>query len=190
MVTLNQFLLPAEAELTDRLKEALADEGVAVQTGGMGKLPMLGWRMMPGAIARQLSSLLDIGLSDILVGGWNQWRALRQHLQKSLKTPGKDVFLQLTEHKIKSNHEPYVALLKNGQEIARLPFTVSVELAIQGAVLRIRDGSIHEVQTGKIKGKGSVKCAGALIIEKELQPITVPGTLRLDGKSATLSLSA
>jgi len=155
-----------------------------VKAGGIGRLPMLGWQMLPGAVARHLAGLLDIGLGDILVGAWNTSHALGQQLEKSAKSPGKDIFLQLAEHKITSKHEPYLALLKDGQEVGRLPFSVSVELVLQGAVLRIRDGAIQEIQTGRIKGKGTVKCGGAILVEKELQPISVPGTLPVELKAS------
>jgi hypothetical protein len=190
MVTLSDFFLAGQADLAGRIKDALAKDGVAVKTGAGGTLPMLGWRMMPKAIAGQLSTLLDIGLPDILIGGWNKAYALRQHLQKSAKTPGKETFLQLAEHKITSNHEPYVALLKNGKEVARLPFSISIELVLQSAVLRILDGEIREIQTGQIKAKGSVKCGGAILIQKDFQPVKVPGTMEVGAKPIELRLSA
>jgi len=185
MVTLSQFFLPAP-DLATRVADALADEGVAVQAGGVGRPPIPGWRMLSGAAARHMADLLDIGLLDILVGAWNKSFALGQQLEKSLKSPGKDIFLQLAEHKITSKHEPYLALLKDGQEIGRLPFSVSVELVLQGAVLRIRDGEIKEIETGRIKGKGSVKCGGATLIDKELQPISVPGALPVGWKPESM----
>jgi hypothetical protein len=177
MVTLSEFLLPPHEALAARLTDALADEGVVVQSGGIGRIPIPGWRMLPGAVARYLAGMLDISLLDVLVGAWNKSHALGQQLEKSRKSPDKDIFLQLAEHKITSKHEPYLALVKDGQEIGRLPFTVSVELALQGAVLRIRDGVVEEVQTGRITGKGTVKCGRAILIEKELQPIVVPGVM-------------
>lgn len=188
MVTLSEFFLAGQTSLTARVGDALAEKGGAAKAGD--SRAMLAWRMMPKAIAGQLSGLLDIGLADILIGGWNKSFALRQQLQKSTNTPGKDLFLQLVEHKIKSTHEPYVTLLKNGQEVARLPFSISLELTLQGAVLRIRDGAVREIQTGQIKGKGSVKLAGATLIEKELEPINVPGTLEVGAEPITLGLSA
>jgi hypothetical protein len=134
--------------------------------------------------------LLDIGFGDILVGAWNKSYALRQQLQKSAKSPEKDFFLELVEHKIKSTHDPYIALLKNGQEIGRLPFSISLELVLQGAVLRIRDGSVREVQTGQLKCKGVVKLAGATLIEKQLSPVNVPGTFEVGAEPISLRLSA
>jgi hypothetical protein len=184
MVTLSQFFLPAP-DLSTRMADALADEGVVVQAGGIGQFSKSGWRLLSGAAARQLAGLLDIGFVDVLVGAWNKSYALGQQLDKSANSPGKDFFLQLAEHKVTSKHEPYLALLKDGQEIGRLPFSVSLELVLQGAVLRIRDGAIQEVETGRIKGKGTVKCGGAILIEKEMQPISVPGTLAVGSMSAS-----
>jgi hypothetical protein len=177
MATMSSLLLPPHEELAQGIKKALADEGIEVTGGGGPSISASALRMMSGAVARQLTGLLDIGLADVLVGGWNKAFAVRQQLEKSLKTPGKDVFLQLGEHKITSEHKPYVALMKDGHELGRLPFSANIEIVLQGAVLRILDGAIKEIQTGRVKGKGTVKCGRFMLVEKEIQPIDIPGTL-------------
>jgi len=187
MVSLSEFFLDGHTDLTGTIRRALAKKDVA---GHAGAAAMLSWRLMPEAIAEQLAVLLNIPLSDILRNAWNKGYALRQELQKSAKTPDKDLFLQLVEHKVTSTHEPYVALLRNGQEVGRLTFSISVELVLQGAVLRLRDGRVREVQAGKIKSKGSVKLYGATLIEKELTTLTVPGTFEVGAEPVTLRLSA
>jgi hypothetical protein len=183
MVTLNELLLPAADDLADRIKDALAQKGVSAK-GDLEKYPMFGWKMMAEALGRRLGELLDIKIIDILVGAWNKSFTLRQQMDKSRATPGKDVFVQLSEHKITSTHVPYIALMKNGQEIKRLRFPVAVEIVLQGAVVRIRDGGIQEVQTGKVKVKGTVKCETVLLAQKELQPIAIPGTFQVAGTPA------
>ncbi len=189
MVTLSQFFLPAP-DLATRMADALADEGVVVQAGGV-KAPHIfggpGWRMLSSTAVQHVAGLLDISFVNVLVGAWNKSFAIGQQIEKSLKSPGKDLFLQLAEHKITSKHEPHLALLKDGQEIGRLQFSLSLELVLQGAVLRIRDGEIKDVETSRIKGKGSLKCAGATLIDKELQPISLPGTLAVGLKVAAPS---
>jgi len=177
MPTISSLLLPPEAELGVRIKKALDDEGLAVSAGGGPSLSMSGLRLMSGTLARHLAGVLDIGLADVLVGAWNKAFAVRQQIEKSAKSPGKELFLQLAEHKITSAHKPYVALMKDGQELGRLPFSVSVEIVLQGAVLRILDGAIQEIQTGRVKGKGIVKCGGAILVEKEIEPVEIPGTI-------------
>lgn len=70
--------------------------------------------------------------------------------------------------------------------MGRLPFSVSLELVLQGAVVRILDGAMQEIQTGKIKGKGTVKCGGAILLDKELPSMDIPGTLHVPAQPAWL----
>lgn len=176
MLTLSDLLLPPEAELAASIVSALDEQGVALASGGGPSFSAATWRLMAGSLAKQLPALLDIGVTDVLVGGWNKWLDVRQQIEKSASSPGKDVFLQLAEHTIKSKHEPYVALMKNGREIGRLSFGVEIELGLQGVVLRILDGTIRDIHTARVKGKGAVKCAGAILVRKELQPHQFAGT--------------
>lgn len=187
MVSLSEFFLDGHTDLTGPIRRALAKKDVAGQAGAAA---LMAWRLMPEAIGEQLATLLNIPLPDILRGAWNKGYALRQELEKSAKTPDKDLFLQLVEHKVTSTHEPYVALIRNGQEVGRLTFTISVELVLQAAVLRIRDGRVREVQTAKIKGKGAVKLYGAILIEKELTTLDVPGVFEVGAEPISLRLSA
>ena len=184
MLPLVDLIMPDEDELTERIKDAMSRKHLAVATGGTETLAAFGLRALSGALARNLKSLLQIDLSDIFVTAWNKSGTLRQHLEKSAHSPGKEIFLQLAEHKIASTHKPHVALMKDGVEIARVEFEAAIELVLQGAVLRLLDGAIQDVQTGRVKGKGSVKCFGAVIAEKEIQPTAIPGTLKISGTRA------
>jgi len=190
MVTLSDLLLPPETELASSIVSALDDQGVALSSGGGPSFSAATWRLMAGSLAKQLPALLDIGVTDVFVGAWNKWLDVRQQMDKSAKSPGKDVFLQLAEHTIKSKHEPYVALMKNGREIGRLPFTVEIELGLQGVVLRILDGTIREIQTARVKGKGAVRCAGAILVRKELQPQQFAGTWQVSSTENVPSMAA
>ena len=184
MLPLVDLLMPDEQELTERIKDALAKRHQAVVVGGTDTFAAFGLRALSGAVGRSLKSMLQIDLSDIFVTAWNKSGTLRQHLEKSAHSPGKEIFLQLAEHKIASTHRPHVSLMKDGAEIARVEFEAVLELVLQGAVLRLLDGAIQDVQTGKVKGKGSVKCFGAVIVEKEIQPTAIPGTLKISGTRA------
>jgi hypothetical protein len=179
MITITSLLLPPQNELAASIKETLDKEGVAVTAGGGPSVSLAALRLMSGALAEKLTKLVDeIGFADILVGAWNKAFAVRQQLEKSAKSPDKELFLQLAEHKISSEHKPYVALMKDGQELGRVPFTISIEFTLQGAVLRLLGGAIKEIQAGRIvKGKGTVKCGRLLLVEKEFQPLQIPGVI-------------
>jgi hypothetical protein len=184
VLPLVDLITPNEEEATERIREAMSRKRLTIATGGTETLAAFGLRAMSGALARNLKPLLQIDLSDIFVAGWNKSGTLRQHLEKSAHSPGKEIFLQLAEHKIVSTHLPHVSLMKDGAEIARVEFEVAVELVLQGAVVRLLDGAIQDVQTGRVKGKGTVKCFGAVIVEKEIQPTAIPGTLKIAGTRA------
>ena len=179
MMSLSQFLLPTPTALADVMADALAKEGIGLQPG----LPGLG--MLPGAVARHLADMLDISMLDVFLGAWTKAYALRKELEKSVSAPGKDFFLQLAEHEIASKHEPYLALLKDGAEIGRLKFSVSLEIVVQAAMLRIRDGAIQEIEAGRVKGKGTVKCGRVKILEKALEPISLPGSIAVGPRAAS-----
>jgi hypothetical protein len=184
VLPLVDLMMPDEEEATERIKEAMSRKHLTIATAGTETLAAFGVRAMSGALAGKLKSLLQIDLSDIFVTAWNKSGTLRQHLEKSAQSPGKEIFLQLAEHKIASTHRPHVSLMKDGVEIAKVDFEVALELVLQGAVLRLLDGAIQDVQTGRVKGKGSVKCFGAVIVEKEIQPKAIPGTLKINGTRA------
>jgi len=179
MITITSLLLPPQSELASAIKKTLDEEGVAVAAGGGPSVSLSALRLMSGALAQQLTGMLNqIGLADIFVSAWNKAFAVRQQLEKSAKSPGKELFLQLAEHKISSAHKPYVALIKDGHELGRVPFSVALEITLQGAVLRLLDGAIKEIQTGKmVKGKGTVKIGPLMLLEKEIQPVQIPGTI-------------
>ena len=82
MVTLSQFFLPAP-DLATRMADALADEGVVVQAGGV-KAPHIfggpGWRMLSSAAVQHIAGLMDISFVNVLVGAWNKSFAVGQQI--------------------------------------------------------------------------------------------------------------
>ena len=57
----------------------------------------------------------------------------------------------------------------------KVPFEASIELVLQGVVLRLRDGAVQDIQTGRVKGKAVLKCFGAVVLRKEIEPTAIPG---------------
>jgi hypothetical protein len=184
VVPLADLLLPSEEVLIDQIKDTMSKRNMTVTTTGTETFAALGLKAMAGALARNLKGLLQVNLSDVFVGAWNKSGSLRQHLEKSARSPGKESFLQLSEHKIASTHRPHVSLMKDGAEIARVEFEATIELVLQGAVMRLLDGAIQDIQTGRVKGKGVVKCFGAVLVEKEIPQTAIPGTIPISGTRA------
>jgi hypothetical protein len=177
-MTLDDFFLPRPPELGERLTLALED-GAALEPLGKTLSPRVVTllKMLSNTVEEHIHGLLQVDLFDVLAGAWNKTREINKELEKSAATPGKDFFAHLAEHRVSSTHEPSLELLVGRKKVARLPFPVSLELVLRGAVLTIRDGAIREVRTGQILGKGVVKCGKAVLMEREFKALEVPGKL-------------
>jgi hypothetical protein len=189
VLPLVDLFMPDDEVVARKLEEALARRDMSLTTEGIGQLPAFGLGAISRALASHLRALFPNDIGQLFTAAWNNSVTLREYLKKSAQSPGKDTFLQLSEHKIESKHRPHVALMKDGVEIARVPFDAAIEIVLQGAVLRLRDGEVQELQTGRVKGKATVKCFGAVIVRKEIDPRTVPGTISLQGTRAAAWLS-
>ena len=176
------LFMPDEEVLAASIKEALAKRHLSLTTGE--SLPAFGVGAISQSLARHVRALFPNDVAQLFLAAWNNSVTLRQYLEKSAQSPGKEMFLQLSEHRIESKHEPHVALMKDGAEIAKVPFEASIELVLQGVVLRLRDGAVQEIQTGRVKGKAVLKCFGALVLRKEIDPTAIPGTIRIEGTRA------
>lgn len=182
MLPLVDLFMPDEEVLAASIKEALAKRHLSLTTGE--SLPAFGVGAISQSLARHVRALFPNDVAQLFLGAWNNSVTLRQYLEKSAQSPGKEMFLQLSEHKIESKHEPHVALMKDGAEIAKVPFEASIELLLQGVVLRLRDGAVQDIQTGRVKGKAVLKCFGAVVLRKEIDPTAIPGTIRIEGTRA------
>jgi hypothetical protein len=188
VLPLVDLFMPDEEVLAASIKEALAKKHLSLTTGA--SLPAVGAGAIAESLAGHVRALFPNDVGQLFLGAWNNSVTLRQYLEKSAQSPGKEIFLQLSEHKIESTHQPYVALMKDGAEIARVPFEASIELLLQGVVLRLRDGAVQDIQTGRVKGKAVLKCFGAVVLRKEIDPTAVPGTIRIQGTRAAEWLQA
>jgi hypothetical protein len=192
-MTLREFFLSPGQDLAKGVAQGIETGGdtAAFGIGGAADVRMLKWPVFSSAVSRHIGELLDVGIPDVLANAWNKSAALREHFEKSRQSPGESFLLPLAEHTIESEHTPSIEVLKNGKPVAKLVFTARVALTVEGAVLRIQNGEIRDIQTGQVRGSGTLKCGGAVLVEKETQAIPLPGRVVLrEDTSAAASASA
>jgi hypothetical protein len=130
-------------------------------------------------ISRKVVDLLDMNLIDLLLGAWNKYQGLKKYLDKEKYPPTQSVLVPLGEHTVRSEHRPYVEVLINDEVVARITFQVALVFTVRGVLLLVQDGRIRSVKTGEIKGKGTVKCEEALLLEQDFRTVSLPGTVDL-----------
>lgn len=137
------------------------------------------WPAAFNEIKKKVGPLLDVGISDIMAAAWNKYRLLCKYLDRDKYPPDKTVMLPLAEHTVKSEHRPAIEIYLNDQLIGKIDFLVTVSLAFEGLILKIRNGRIMEILTGSCTGKGAISCENCLLVERATEPFPLPGSIKL-----------
>ena len=151
----------------------------AVKDAITKEAPDIRWPVAFEEIMRKTGDLLDISLGDIMSRAWNKYRVLTSYLDREKFSPRESFLVPLAEHTIKSDHNPHVDILLGERSIGKIDFDIKVSLTLKGFIVRIQDGKIMEIKTGTCKAKGSITCEDFLIVEKETDSVTLPGTIGL-----------
>lgn len=172
--TLRQFFDVPEKEADegdDRWKafqEKLAEEAKGIK-----------WTAAMPELGSKIGELLDIRIHDILLTAWKKVEAVRKALEDSKQTPDKAVYLDLTEHSLDYETKPFIDVKIKSASVKKLTLNVALNLKIKGFGLKIQNGVIRELQTGKCEGKGNIKFAKMSIAEKKFEPIKFPLSIKI-----------
>jgi hypothetical protein len=172
--TLWDFL---DAEPLSNEKAALLEEGECLTRVAQeleGKVPGMFWSSTRREIDNALHSALSVPISDILAGGWNQYRALAQYRDRSKHPPNEIALVPLKEHTITSSHRPQIEIFLNDRRIGAIEFEVRLALKIEVAILKIQNGKIKEIEAGSCMGRGTLLCGPAILFDMPSRKIQLP----------------
>jgi hypothetical protein len=100
-------------------------------------------------VAAVVAGMLDIGLDDVLLTGWQKLEALRDAGERSLATsPHGEELVELAQHTVSSTHSPHVDLLVNGKRIATIEATIVLSLAVDALVAVVSGGRLTALRSG------------------------------------------
>ncbi len=180
-LTLGDVLLTGAATFTDRLGAGLDADAKSkeIKDALASAAPGLPLGAVVDGVAHAVRELLDVPVTDVLVGAWERARDLKAAIQKTRESADASELVPLLGHTITSEHRPYVEIVKDDVAIARLVFPLTLEFRLEGVVLRVRKGRVSEILAGTVKVKATMKFGDFVIFEKALAPISIPGTLSL-----------
>jgi len=127
--------------------------------------------------AGKLAELFDIPIPNILLASWQKADALQSLLEESKKNPEEIMELELAEHTITSEHRPRIELKIHNATVKNLELNMQLAFKLEGFILKIQEGAITEVRTGKCEVKGKVDYEGETLLEKKLSTIELPGSI-------------
>ena len=180
-VTLGRLFFPEAGQVSGSRWSALQSEQqwVELKERLAKEVKRIPWGGVLHNIRERFEALLDVPLSDILVGAWNKYRILLKYVDKEKYPPEEVIMVPLVDHTIESEHHPYLEFLLNEKSIGKIEFQITIAVTLEGFVLKIQDGRIREILTGNCKGKGTIQCENAVLLERESAPISLPGSIDL-----------
>jgi hypothetical protein len=131
---------------------------------------------MPDMVAK-VRELFDIPIPDIFLTSWTKANVLQNYLDESQKDPETVMELELAEHTINSQHRPHIEVSIQNTPVKRIEFVLRLIFRLKGFVLKIQNGAIKEMRTGRCDARGTLEYQGLVIAEKMLAPITLPGVV-------------
>jgi hypothetical protein len=137
------------------------------------------WTAAMPDLGSKIGELLDIKIHQVLLTAWKKVEAVRQALEESKQTPDKASYLDLTEHSVDYETKPFIDVKIKKASVKKLTFTVALNLKVKGFGLKIQNGLIREMQTGKCEGKGTIKYEKLSIAEKQFEPIKFPVSIEI-----------
>lgn len=141
--------------------------------------PAISWPLVRDQVSEKLAAALDTNLADVFVATWNKHQALQRYRDREKFPPDKVYSVPLAKHTIKSKHRPYLEILVGEASVGEIVFDVALSLVIEGFRLEIQDARIRSIKTGTLDGKATLSLVGATLVERNLDRITLPGSLDL-----------
>ncbi len=145
----------------------------------LGELPRETKENISKEVWSQLDTLLDIGMGDIILGGWAKYQALREYADPAKHPAEETCLVPLAKHEIKSVHEPYVEIVVNEKAVGRISFRIELALSLEGVLLKVQGGRIWALQAGRCRARGRISCGKTMLVERKTEPFELPGALDL-----------
>jgi hypothetical protein len=134
------------------------------------------------AIEDEVSNLFDVSLVSIMLRAWKKYEVVRKQLRGNGASSSEAVLLPLVEHSIESEHKPYVQISRGETPLFKITFSASLQLSVEGLVLKIRDRRIREIAAGRFYASGTLKCEEVTICEKHSEHLNFPGSFAVGSK--------
>jgi hypothetical protein len=149
-LTLRTLLFSEGAEPVTTLAESMNAGGISNRLlGAIAGISSPARREVVRQVATVTLQTLDLDVVDLVIGGWRTHARLVAAARRTLAVSGSVEVVDLVSHSIRSVHRPYVSILLDGAQVARLDLELAVVFDIQALVGVVRAGRLVELQGGQ-----------------------------------------
>jgi hypothetical protein len=144
--------------------------GVAAQVlRSVGGLSSAAQHEVRRQVAVVASGVLDLDLVDLVVGGWRKHAALVEAARRTLAVPGTKEVVDLASHRIRSVHQPYLTVLIDGVQVAKVDFELTVVFDVKALVAVVREGRLVALRGGLCEVAATLAAEGVLLVQQRRQ---------------------
>jgi hypothetical protein len=136
------------------------------------------WKAKMTDLIPKIAELFNIKISDIFISSWKKTEEIKKLLRESGNSPDETFYLELDEHKITGNYNPYIEIRIGGiPSPKKIKFDLEILFRLKSFMLKIQKGLIKEIQTGNCEIEGNLKYEGITLVEKKFKTIQLPGSI-------------
>lgn len=128
---------------------------------GRRTLPPASYRMLNGRILETALGFLNEDISAPFLAGLGKYRELATAAADTRANPQSETVVSLVDpYEINSTQQPYVALMVNDSEIARVTFEITLAFGMFATAVAVRRGAIESVDCEACSLKVTLKLVG------------------------------
>ena len=139
------------------------------------------WKAAMPDISEKIGELFDIEIPGLFLRSWRKAREIQTALEESKQLPDEVLYIGLAEHTVSHELHPYIDVRIENASVKKIQFTVKVSFKLNGFVLKIQQGRIREIGTGRCEAQGTIEWEDLTLAEKKLEPIVLPGSIPVHG---------
>jgi|SRR5262245_825857 len=161
------FFAESGADPTAVLTQSMETGGVAAEVlRSIGRLSNAAQVEVKRQVAVVAGGVLDVNVVDLLVGGWRKHAALVAAARHTLVVPGSEEVVDLASHRIRSVHRPYVSVLIDDVQVAKIDFELTVVFEIKALVAVVRAGRLVALSGGQCEAAATIAAEGVLLVQQ------------------------
>lgn len=190
------FLFGEGQDTGQALTQVLHEKGVlgSLDTA-LQLVSQAGHQAANSQVATVAHDLLDLDLGDLVIAGWRKQGELAAAAERTAANPGSSEVVELATHRISSVHRPFVELLINDVQVARVNFELDIAFVVKALVVTVRNGHVVSLHTGACDVTATLAAEGLQLASQRAHlglPLVVrwPLLLHLGGDSDPLPYGA
>ncbi|GAA1602096.1 hypothetical protein [Catellatospora bangladeshensis] len=182
-------LLPGEAGAAAREVERAAER--LAEAGVVGEGPQTPAPALARAVLAKVTELLDIEVSDLLVGAWRTRSALLAAARETYAQPGLRREVGIRSFTMPWEYEADVDVVVDGRTVSTLTAAVTVQLTVTALAAVVEAGRLTALTAGDAVAHGELRfrCSAPegehTVVERE-RPVDLHRELRLGGGGVAL----